>query len=87
MKMTIEIDCTPAEARALLGLPDIEPLQAAVMSLVEKRLLEAASAMSAEGILKMWFSLLPGSDAYLKTMAGFLKPTRTGDARESDAEK
>lgn len=87
MKMTVEIDCTPQEARALLGLPDLEPLQAAVMAQVEKRVLEAASAMSADGILKTWFSLLPGSETYLKTMAGFLKMSpRPGDPRESDAE-
>lgn len=26
MKVTIEIDCTPEEARATLGLPDLSPL-------------------------------------------------------------
>ena len=26
MKFTVEADCTPAEARAFLGLPDITPL-------------------------------------------------------------
>src|SRR3569833_2881219 len=26
MNVKIEIDCTPAEARAFLGLPDVEPL-------------------------------------------------------------
>ena len=26
MKMTIEIDCTPVEARAFLGLPDVSAL-------------------------------------------------------------
>jgi len=31
MKVTIDIDCTPAEARAFFGLPDVQPLQTAVM--------------------------------------------------------
>jgi hypothetical protein len=31
MKITIDIDCTPGEARAFLGLPDVAPLQAEVM--------------------------------------------------------
>ncbi len=26
MKLTINIDCTPAEARAFFGMPDIEPM-------------------------------------------------------------
>ena len=25
MKITIEVDCTPAEARSFMGLPDVEP--------------------------------------------------------------
>ncbi|MDU1669419.1 MAG: DUF6489 family protein, partial [Bradyrhizobium sp.] len=31
MKVNIEIDCTPLEARQLFGLPDLGPMQAAVM--------------------------------------------------------
>lgn len=82
MKMTIEIDCTPQEARTLMGLPDLEPLQTAVLAQIEKRMLDAASGMSAEKMLKTWFSLVPGSDQYLKTMAGFAKATRGADSRD-----
>ena len=36
MKVTIEIDCTPEEARRAVGLPDLSPLHARyVGSLVE----------------------------------------------------
>ncbi len=31
MKVTIEIDCTPIEAREFLGLPDVRPMQSAMM--------------------------------------------------------
>jgi kynurenine formamidase len=30
MKIKIDIDCTPQEARAFFGLPDVEPIQEAV---------------------------------------------------------
>lgn len=79
MKMTIEIDCTPQEARTMVGLPDLEPLQAAVLAQIEKRLLDAASAMAPESMLKLWFSLVPGTDRYLETMTGFLKKARPSD--------
>ena len=86
--MSVEVDCTPQEARTLLGLPDLEPLQGAVLAEVEKRLLDAASAMSPDGILKMWFSLLPGSEQYLKTMTGFLRaPGRSADAGDGEKQK
>jgi hypothetical protein len=35
MKITINVDCTPAEAREFLGLPDLRPLQAAWLAEVE----------------------------------------------------
>ena len=45
MKTTIniEIECTPAEARSFLGLPDVEPIQAAVMERLQERVLSCSS--------------------------------------------
>ena len=43
MKVTIEIDCTPIEARQFLGLPNVEPMQAAVMQQLEKRMSQRSS--------------------------------------------
>lgn len=34
MKMTVEIDCTPDEARRFMGLPDVEQANAAYMDAV-----------------------------------------------------
>jgi len=31
MKLTVDIDCTPQEARAFLGLPDVEALNALIV--------------------------------------------------------
>jgi hypothetical protein len=36
MKITVDIDCSPAEARQFMELPDIEPLQKAAMAEMEK---------------------------------------------------
>lgn len=54
MKVTIDIDCTPEEARAFLGLPDVAPMQAALMAEVEKRLSENLQAMDPETLAKTW---------------------------------
>lgn len=32
MKITIDVDCTPDEARRFLGLPDVAPMQEALMA-------------------------------------------------------
>jgi len=56
MKVTIEIDCTPSEARRFLGLPDLEPIQQAVMKRLEGDMLEQMNKLSPDGLLKSWFS-------------------------------
>ena len=38
MKFSIDIDCTPEEARQFLGLPDVEAFQKSMMELVQERL-------------------------------------------------
>ena len=38
MKVNIEIECTPLEARQFFGLPNVEPMQAAVMQQLEQRM-------------------------------------------------
>ena len=56
MKVTMEVDCTPSEARRFLGLPDLEPIQQAVMKRLEEQILEQAAQLSPEGLLKSWLS-------------------------------
>jgi hypothetical protein len=54
MKFKVDIECTPEEARTFLGLPDIKPLQEALLSEVEERLRATLKAMDPEAMLKTW---------------------------------
>jgi len=54
MKFKVDIDCTPEEARAFFGLPDVKPLQEALMPEVEERIRATLKAMDPEAILKTW---------------------------------
>jgi Family of unknown function (DUF6489) len=54
MKVTLNIDCTPDEARAFFGLPDVKPLQEKVLKEVQERLTATLTAMEPEAILKTW---------------------------------
>src|SRR5262245_6527074 len=38
MKVNIEIDCTPSEARQFFGLPDVAPMQTAVMDKLQQQM-------------------------------------------------
>lgn len=54
MKISIDIDCTPEEARRFFGLPDVAPMQEAVMAEVQERILASLKAMDAETLVKTW---------------------------------
>ena len=72
MKVNIEIDCTPDEARTFLGLPYVKPLQEAVMASIERHMLDAAAAMSPDVVLKTWFSsITQNPDQFLNTFSRF----------------
>lgn len=55
MKIKIDIDCTPEEARAFLGLPDVAPMQTVVMEKLQEQMLANLSAMDPEALFKTWF--------------------------------
>ena len=54
MKVKVDIDCTPDEARAFLGLPDVKPLQDALLPDVVERLRATLKAMDPEAMLRNW---------------------------------
>lgn len=54
MKITIDVDCTPEEARTFLGLPDVQPMQEALMQQIQERMTASLSAMDPETMLKTW---------------------------------
>ncbi|MHA1153708.1 MAG: DUF6489 family protein [Alphaproteobacteria bacterium] len=57
MKITLDVDCTPEEARAFLGLPEVAPMQAAVMEELRKRMSTGLEAMDPETLMKTWMPL------------------------------
>jgi hypothetical protein len=58
MKITVNIDCTPDEARHFFGLPDVKPMQDALMQQIQDRMSANLQAMEPEAMLKTW---LPAS--------------------------
>lgn len=54
MKISIDIDCTPAEARAFFGLPDLAPMQEALLAEMQAEMKEKMQAMDAETLFKTW---------------------------------
>lgn len=62
MKVTVDVDCTPEEARRFLGLPDLTPIHEAY---VEKMRAAAADGLTADSIGEMMKAWGPMSEAGL----------------------
>ncbi len=74
MKIHVEIDCTPEEARQFLGLPDLRPMQDAVLARVQQQMLDGVNALSPEVLLKSWLPMAPQSpDQMRDAMAGLFR--------------
>jgi hypothetical protein len=58
MKVHVEIECTPEEARAFFGLPDVAPMQERLMKDVEEQMVAAMRSMEPDALMKTW---LPAS--------------------------
>ena len=59
MKVTVVVDCTPLEAREFFGLPDVQPMQAAMMEQVQTKMTENMDKFSPETLMHNWFSFDP----------------------------
>ena len=59
MKVTVEVDCTPEEARRFLGLPVVVPIQQAIMEKLQQRMLSTIDATAPEALLKGWMPMAP----------------------------
>ena len=74
MKVNVEVDCTPAEARAFLGLPDVTPLNDAMVAEMQKRMEANVAAMQPEELMKTWTSFgLQAQDQVRRLMEAAVK--------------
>jgi hypothetical protein len=63
MQFKVDVDCTPAEARAFLGLPDLQPLHDRYIEIVKDAMSGQMSLEQAEGLMR---NFAPFGDAGLR---------------------
>ena len=68
MKITIDVDCTPEEARTFLGLPDVQPMQAAMMKTVQERMQQALDSTDPDSLMKTWLPIGLGAAEQMQKM-------------------
>ncbi len=83
MKFEVEVEATPAEARAFLGLPDLTPLHEAWVERMKTFTLDGPSAEDWQKLMKTWTSGMPGMtegfEAWQKLMMGAMANPVTGN--------
>jgi Family of unknown function (DUF6489) len=85
MKINVEIDCTPLEARQFFGLPDVQPMQAAVMEKLQQQMMSNIEKVSPEALMQSWFTFDPKIAERFQDM--FVTMTGLGGARTDDKKK
>ena len=62
MKVTVDIDCTPEEARTFFGLPDVQPMQKAMMAKMQAQMESQMDQLDPAEIMKTWMT--PGIESF-----------------------
>lgn len=57
MKVTVNIDCSPQEARSFFGLPDVEPLNDQLVAEMSRRMSENMELMEPEALMRHWMQV------------------------------
>jgi hypothetical protein len=75
MKISLDIDCTAEEARTFFGLPEVRPLQEALLHEVQQRLAANIQAMDPKAMFETWLpATLKGfeqlQELFLSRMSG-----------------
>ena len=80
MKMTVEVDCTPEEARRFLGLPDVSALNEALVTEMQARVSANMAALEPEVLMKNWMAFGAGAQEQFRKFleAGLAAGGKTG---------
>ncbi len=74
MKVKIDISCSPEEARAFFGLPDVRGINETLTEEMTKRLQENLSELSPEAMMGQWMSLGGKmGEQFMGLMSGMVK--------------
>lgn len=69
MKFTINVECTPEEARRFVGLPDVTPLNEMLVNEMTKRAQENMSLLSPDTMIRSWMAAgNQAQDTFMKLM-------------------
>ena len=84
MKVTVEVECTPEEARAFLGLPDLTPLNEALVGEMVKRAQSNMNLLQPDEVMKNWMAWGGQAQDQFRRMMGMAAGAAGGSTGLSD---
>ena len=81
MKMTIEIDRTPQEARAFLGLPDVSGLNEKLVEEMQARMTANMAMLSPDELIKSWTAFGVGAQEQFRNLMNAAADVGMGTTR------
>ncbi len=78
MKVTVEVDCTPVEARAFMGLPDVTPLNEQIVAEMQQRLTNNMSMLAPDELMKNWMAFGTNAQEQFRNLMATAVSNATG---------
>lgn len=78
MKITVDVDCTPEEARRFMGLPDLTPVHAAYVDRMTRAMSEGLTPESAGELMKSWGPMSEAGMSMWRSMLEGMSGRREG---------
>lgn len=83
MKFTVNVECTPEEARRFMGLPDVTPINEKLVDEMGKRMESNLKMMSGGDLMQSWMSVgTQAQDAFVKLMTSAAQGAAASASRE-----
>lgn len=57
MRFNVTMECTPEEARSFFGLPDVQPMQTAIMQQLQEQMMSNIRAMEPDAMMRQWLPM------------------------------
>ena len=68
MKISVEVDCTPEEARRFMGLPDVSALNEHLVGEMKKRMDTNMAMLATDELMKNWLALGAGAQEQFRKL-------------------
>ncbi|NIJ07404.1 hypothetical protein FHS31_001000 [Sphingomonas vulcanisoli] len=81
MKITVDVDCTPEEARRFMGLPDLTAIHDAYLDKFKAAITDGVTPETFDAMMKSWMPMMPMGEASMtmwKQMIGQITGPKSG---------